>query len=452
MMFSRNSKTSLNFRLGKIPVSIQLDFLLLGLLLYVNANLSPGAALEVLFWIGISVLVHELGHAAIISYYGLQPSIRLIFLGGVTIWAPDPDRELKPGQQIAIALAGPIAGFILGGLVWIVQTTVGWWPAIFVAPDILLVYLLLINLFWGAVNLLPIYPMDGGQVLNHLLRLQKRLDPEATASWVAIVFIAGLLCYTIWMKEPWLSLILIWMGYSNVTRLLRLRDESLLPDLQAANSSLDYAPQSAYETAMELYPRLKSRSMRNHALAIAAYGLLRMGDKEKLLAFTEEHPGYASYAPGVKISLLNATEGPEAAFLFAKSTFAQHPQLYLGERLIDLMLLTNRIKEVQAQIKLISGHDFHQDLAIYAAHALHESGRTPEGYQVAASAFSSRPSALLAYHAGALQALMGEESAALDWFRKVKTMDAELLPELDEFEGLAKFIEGEAFQALLRDS
>ena len=113
-----------------------------------------------IFVIVISVLVHELGHAITSVIFGQKPTIELVALGGVTSYK---GRTLRLWQQFLIALNGPIFGFLL----FLVSTFL-LYLNIFHHP--LIVHVLrifqFINLFWTIVNLLPVLPLDGGQLLR----------------------------------------------------------------------------------------------------------------------------------------------------------------------------------------------------------------------------------------------------------------------------------------------
>src|SRR5688572_514886 len=94
------------FRLGPFPVAVDPSFWLLALL-------GISSALYGLIWAAVlfaSILVHELGHAFMARHYGSPARIQLYALGGLTFHEQLPRRK----QRIAVALAGPFAGFGLG--------------------------------------------------------------------------------------------------------------------------------------------------------------------------------------------------------------------------------------------------------------------------------------------------------------------------------------------------
>ena len=224
----------LNLAVAGIPVRVHPFFWLAGLIL--GARSGDGAL--ILIWIGalfVSILVHELGHAFTMRYYGESARVVLYMMGGLAIRDSSPyefgsGRQRTPKQQITISAAGPGAGFVLaamvialvyagGGAVRFDPSGAGFislqlergvplyesmfdfpnadeWEALegekkaddekdrSAPPDNdqtprrvapvknnnyylanMIHDLLWINIFWGLINLLPIYPLDGGRFL-----------------------------------------------------------------------------------------------------------------------------------------------------------------------------------------------------------------------------------------------------------------------------------------------
>jgi membrane-associated protease RseP (regulator of RpoE activity) len=57
--------------------------------------------------------------------------------------------------------------------------------------DDLVVSLLFINIFWGVINLFPVYPLDGGQIARELFQMFSA-DGVRQSLWLSLVTAAGL--------------------------------------------------------------------------------------------------------------------------------------------------------------------------------------------------------------------------------------------------------------------
>jgi Zn-dependent protease len=175
----------LNFRLLGIPVRISPWFWLAGLLLGARSS----GPVSLLLWVAAllaSILVHELGHAVVIRSFGFRPWITLYGFGGLTSYDPRPvyrSPESETWGRVAISLAGPVAGLLLAALLWLGLVAAGHRPDIVFGPPLHLTpwvrlpnlrlaeflnYIFFISVAWGLVNLLPVYPLDGGQIAREI--------------------------------------------------------------------------------------------------------------------------------------------------------------------------------------------------------------------------------------------------------------------------------------------
>lgn len=143
---------------GRIPISIHPLFWLFAALIGWLYSQTLGG---MMIWVGIivvSVLFHEFGHALTAVLFRQKAAIQLVALGGLTSYEGP---KLSWRQQFIIILNGPIAGFIL----CLIATALLRLPVQGVVREIL--YLAQIaNLFWSVINLVPVLPLDGGQLLR----------------------------------------------------------------------------------------------------------------------------------------------------------------------------------------------------------------------------------------------------------------------------------------------
>jgi Zn-dependent protease len=119
-----------------------------------------GASFAVL--LGVSVLLHELGHCFAARGLGLPVrSITIGIMGGAT----QVDEAQTPGREYAVAIAGPMVSLLLAG------TGVGLLP-LFDGDSLgrrIVENLAITNGLIAAFNLLPGRPLDGGRVLRAVL-------------------------------------------------------------------------------------------------------------------------------------------------------------------------------------------------------------------------------------------------------------------------------------------
>ncbi len=207
----------MQFRLLGFPVHVHPWFFLIVTFL----GAQRGDLTLILVWVVVvfvSILAHELGHATVARAYGLQPSISLYSMGGMTQFAPG--RRLTPAQNIAVSLAGPVAGFLLGGIAFLVSLRA---PA--AAPfvvHLVLRDLLWVNFGWGILNLLPILPLDGGNILRsslHAIRpgTDERLPLKISISFGGLAFVAALTYDMLWAAG--ISALMTYGNYQSLSRL-----------------------------------------------------------------------------------------------------------------------------------------------------------------------------------------------------------------------------------------
>ena len=171
----------LSFRIFGIPITVRPSFLLIAALL----GLRTGEVSLVFAWLAVvfvSILVHELGHALTARAFGSMVEIELNAIGGLTSWSVPP-KPFGPGRRAAVAAAGSAVGIIFGGLVWAAATMTG--PHLGMTRFVLNT-LILVNLFWGLLNWLPIRPLDGGHLLVSLL---EKIAPEGGTRIANAIFL-----------------------------------------------------------------------------------------------------------------------------------------------------------------------------------------------------------------------------------------------------------------------
>jgi Zn-dependent protease len=172
------------------------------------------------------VLTHEFGHALACRQVGGKADQILLWpFGGVAYVSP-PQR---PGATLWSIAAGPLVNVVLAPILYgalVVSRSLGW-PQAFPDAYHLLQSILYIDLGLLAFNILPIYPLDGGQILRSLLWYGLgRGRSLMVATILGLVGIVGFVGLAFWAGSIWLGAIAIfmlmncWAGLQHARQLL----------------------------------------------------------------------------------------------------------------------------------------------------------------------------------------------------------------------------------------
>jgi Zn-dependent protease/CBS domain-containing protein len=140
------------------------------------------------------VLAHEFGHILTARAFGVEtPDVTLLPIGGVARLARIPE---KPGQELLIAIAGPLVNVAIAAVLVAVTPThlsATHFAAMESSNLSLIDRLAAANIVLAVFNMIPAFPMDGGRVLRALLaiRLGHVRATEIAAAigqWAAFAF------------------------------------------------------------------------------------------------------------------------------------------------------------------------------------------------------------------------------------------------------------------------
>lgn len=173
------------------------------------------------------VLLHEFGHAmACRQVGGRADQIVLWPLGGVAYVNP-PQR---PGATLWSIAAGPLVNVALLPVLYLavgMSGSLGWEQTLPNAYHFLQA-VLWINVTLLVFNLLPIYPLDGGQILRSLLWFVLGRGRSLLVTTVlGLVGIVGFVGAALWMRSIWLAAIAVfmlmncWSGLRHARELIR---------------------------------------------------------------------------------------------------------------------------------------------------------------------------------------------------------------------------------------
>jgi Zn-dependent protease len=172
------------------------------------------------------VLLHEFGHSlACRSVGGRADQIVLWPLGGVAFVDPPP----RPGATLWSIAAGPLVNVLLIpilGAAWFLAKSFNW-PETNLNLYNLISSICFINILLLCFNILPIYPLDGGQILRSLLWFfLGRARSLMVASGIGLVAVVLLLIFAI--RDTWLFimaafvLVNCWGGFQQARALARV--------------------------------------------------------------------------------------------------------------------------------------------------------------------------------------------------------------------------------------
>jgi Zn-dependent protease len=225
------------FTIFGVPVEIQPWFWLTAAILSrgIDARTPEQFKLALLFIFAatISILVHEFGHALVGRRLGGgRARVVLWAFGGL---AYNEGGRFTRWQRFWMIAAGPGAGFALF-LLLVTVLLVAFGPrdgatlvslglfntgggvsastAAFFSERYALFSLisdfLWINFWWGLVNLLPVMPLDGGQITELFVKPRKRVHEIALVAAVAMALVGAL-----WLQSIYVTLLFGYLAWKN---------------------------------------------------------------------------------------------------------------------------------------------------------------------------------------------------------------------------------------------
>ena len=209
-----------------------------------NGLFPPAVALSM--WVGVgfvSILLHEMGHTLLMRRYGLPSRIVLYHFGGLAI--PEGSyygTRLQPQHQMAISAAGPGIQLALAALIVAALAAGGFYIPVpgsgimsYLIPEslsgerplppaiaMIVFYALQVNIYWALLNLVPIYPLDGGQISRELLIYFRVPDAVRKSLMISVATAIVLVAY--FLKDPpqtYMALMFGVLGFQCYTTLQR---------------------------------------------------------------------------------------------------------------------------------------------------------------------------------------------------------------------------------------
>lgn len=249
MLLQEPVRTPYDFTINVFGFEVRTSifFFLLPLLIgryFLRDGVNPGIGLLLMvgvFW--VSILVHELGHTLAFRRFGVPSRIVLYWMGGLAIptgggiWGAPRKAALNPQQQILVSLAGPFAGLLLAAalclLVLSLKGTLRWaWvlPIPIFGPgspvennqyvQMIFEAGILMNVFLNLMNLVPIFPLDGGQVARQAMLINDPWNGLRNSLILSIVASVGMALISLQVfRDPFMPILFGFLAYSSYQEL-----------------------------------------------------------------------------------------------------------------------------------------------------------------------------------------------------------------------------------------
>ena len=400
----RNQRpTPSNFRVAGVPVQVRAAFLVVTALL----GWAPAHPERTALWLGITfvcILVHELGHAMVARAFGHKARIELHGLGGSTFHDGGP---LTTAQECAVLFAGPLAGFVLGALVWPLRALDLSELARVAVDDALW-----ITWGYGVLNLVPILPLDGGQMMRALLVHFMGERGKTAAAVVSVVVGVALIAVAIVMHSGRAAFLVGWLVLSRLRPLLDVMHAKA--DAKSVALKAFHEAAGAHDVDLVIkhgllaLPVVKASANRANVAHATAFALVQRGrHQEASDALARMPAGYTADAL-LRAQILVATEhAAEAVPLLQSRTDATSRRL-----LVQALSKTGQHNDAVATARpLAVDHPGKHTLET----ALFYAGQLEESLAVSLSIYADTPCPESAYNAACACARLGRADDGVQW-------------------------------------
>jgi Zn-dependent protease len=256
------------FRRGEFSVTIDPSMVVILALL----GYYPGVTLtDMIAWVLIAagcILAHELGHALAFAAFGATPQVLLYGMGGLT----SARGSFSAARSVVISLSGPLAGFGVGGVFWLVG------PGETHLSHTIWQYGLFATFGFGVLNLMPVLPLDGGNALLSLLRVAHVDDADRIARYISIAVagVGALLLFRSGLPFGWIFP-LMFLG-QNVADLRRMKEEPTRERARTAFTSLlEGRPGDAVRESTDVLAERPSQGIAEVAAETLIWSYLALG-------------------------------------------------------------------------------------------------------------------------------------------------------------------------------
>ena len=206
------------------------SFVSLAAYLFLGYYIFP--SYKILLLITAIVMIHELGHFFAMKFYKYN-DLGIFFIPLLGAYVSGTKRDVSQQQSAVILLAGPLPGILIGIILYLLDKN----SSGYYLFDISLARIGLLFIILNLINLFPIYPLDGGQLLNRVF-----LDEESIWSKIFILLSVGMLTWFA-IQAPFYPLLIFpamlllrMIGEKKISTIeKRIESEGIITDLDYEN-------------------------------------------------------------------------------------------------------------------------------------------------------------------------------------------------------------------------
>ena len=220
----------IRFTLFGVQVSIHptlwLTLAILGRAFFATSALELMLSLLFIVSAFVVLLAHEMGHALVGRRLGGGfPCVYLAWLGGD---CTNESARLTRMQGVVMTAAGPLSSLLVGVLAYgllclyvgdfTMGTLIAAYSALGIMPAVelpgcsplviaLFCFLIEVSCWWTLLNLLPIFPLDGGQIMQGLMKSRPQM--HAISLGAAVVFALAFGTLGMWLLTIFMILLAV---------------------------------------------------------------------------------------------------------------------------------------------------------------------------------------------------------------------------------------------------
>src|SRR5262245_2042282 len=421
------ARTGPRIRVGRVGVTLEPSFLVIS----AGIGLLSGTLEGLVAWVMavfVSVLVHELGHAAAFLAMGSDAEIRLYALGGLTSGRAPGSRW----RSVIVSLAGPVAGIVLLGLpAWAIRDSIS--PASGFT-DLLLDYIVWASLGWSLLNLLPLQYLDGGQIARALLEFAVGDRAKVLAPVLSLVTAGAGAVVALALGQPFLALYAFFfvpLSYSALTAATAGPAKEEVHDVHRAIDDGRLAEATA--RADRLASTRVRGPVRRDITELPVWIALRRGDGAAIADALATLPADSALSPYLRAAIAAVTDHRDEAIDMAVRAYETDPNWppnrQLARALSDAGALPGLVDALAA-----AGFDGRLAALDRLQSDLHYERRYADAIAVGRRALALEPSGHHAYNVACSAALAGDSEAAVDALRQAVALgfDERSLASTDE--------------------